>query len=188
VAHSRGIRFQTRSSPRRKTGWDIGTQTGTDGSPQTLSSSSSQAGTGAVVSTADGVTVVRTRGELVVALAALAGAFEGFHGAFGIGVASVAAITAGIGSLPLPIDDETDENWIYHRYFSIVAMSAINGGVALDEDFTNPVTSALRVEVDSKAMRKLNTGLGLYCAIQVLEIGTASLRWSFNSRMLVKLA
>jgi len=68
-----------------------------------------------------------------------------------------------------------------------MAATIIAGAVATDGDAMNTVTAALRIEVDSRAMRKLEVSQTVYCCLEVLEIGTATMSWAFNSRQLVKL-
>ena len=185
MAHSRGSGFWTTRAQRRKTSWEIGPQTGTDGSAQVLSSSAATIATGAVTPGLPGVTVIRTRGELLLVLKSASVVGAGFHGAFGIGIASAAAVAAGIGSVPTPITEEGSENWLYHRYFAVVSAGVVDGTASTDSD---PNTGAvLRVEVDSKAMRKFDDQLVIYAAIEVTEAGAATMDWYFNSRQLVKL-
>ena len=139
------------------------------------------------VLTLDGVTIVRTRGMLALQLVSSAAISNGFQGAFGLGVATSAAVTAGIGSLPTPITEEDWDGWYYHSYFSILSGGVIDGSAAGDQDLTNPHMAALRLTVDSKAMRKLRVDETLYAAIEVTEEGTASMSASYNSRSLFKL-
>ncbi len=134
-----------------------------------------------------GLTIVRIRGMFHWALQSAAAQLDGFQGAFGIGIATAAAINAGIASLPTPITEMGDENWLYHRIIGIHAGGIINQGVAADEDQVNATWAAERFEVDSKAMRKFDDGMGLYAAFEVVELGTAVGNIFFDSRMLVKL-
>jgi len=138
--------------------------------------------------TADGSTVVRLRGELLLFLTGANSNLEGFTGAFGIGICNLPAFIAGIGSVPTPITEEDDNNWLYHRYLSITAAGVIDGTASTDQDAISSVSGALRIEVDSKAMRKMDTDKSLYAAIEVAEVGTATLQVFFNSRVLVKLS
>jgi len=187
LARSRGFVSRSRG-PRRKLSWTIGVQTGTDGSAQVLSSTSSQVFTGAAVVALDGTTLVRTRGEFLIFLKSATTAAAGFHGAFGIGVGNTAAVAAGVGSIPTPIDEENWDGWLYHRYFSCISHGVIDGTVSNDGDAINATSAAVRIEVDSKAMRKLSIEQTVFGAIQVLEAGTATAEFFFNSRQLVKLA
>ena len=162
---------------RRKTAWDIGP--GSTGATALSASGASLVGTG-VSFELDGLTVVRTRGELLITLITATSALDGMRGAFGIGIASLAAFTAGIGSVPTPLTEETDENWLYHQYFTIITIA---GG----EQWGNSGSTVFRTMVDSKAMRKVGAGIVVYAAIEVVETGAAVIDVSFNSRMLLKL-
>ena len=185
MARSRGgLRVQTTRRPNRLTGWDIGPG-GT--SSVSVSSSSSVFLGSFVFPSQDGFTVIRTRGEFLALLTSAAGQDNGFTGAFGIGKATTQAISAGAASVPTPITEEEWDGWLYHRYFSLTASSIIDGSAAADHDFINVNTAMLRLEVDSKAMRKLATEDGLFAIIEVVESGTAVMLVHFNCRMLFKL-
>ena len=190
MANLGGSGFRTRSarSQRRKTSWNIGPQTGVDGAPQGISSSVAVLATGALVVLEEAITLIRTRGDLNLYLQSATGTGDGFHGAFGIAVATSPAVLAGIASLPTPITEEDWDGWLYHRYFSLVAGGTIAAATAAQQaDQVNSSSAALHFEVDSKAMRKLSVDQSLYAAIEVVELGAASMQWAFNSRMLVKL-
>jgi len=188
VARGRGFgSHRTFGTNRRKTAWGIGPQTGVDGAPQAITTSISSLATGGAAAGQDGLTVVRIRGEFQAFLTAASANTNGYHGAFGIGTARTPAFTAGMASLPSPITDEDDELWLYHRYFSIISGSVIDNAAALAEGVVNSTCAALRFEVDSKAMRKFNLGDVLYAAVEVVELGTATMQWVFNSRVLDKL-
>ena len=176
-------------SQRRKTSWQIGAQTGTDGSPQNIGSSVAQLATVGALAAEDGLTLVRTRGEFVAFLSATGSALDGFHGAFGIAVVANAAFVAGVGSLPTPITEENWDGWLYHRYFSLQAGDQLAVATAATQlNQSNATNAALRVEVDSKAMRKLETDMVIYACVEVIAFGvSAQMQWSFNSRSLVKL-
>ena len=107
------------------------------------------------------------------------GSLDGFRGAFGVGMASLPAFNAGIASVPTPITEESDENWLYHRYFTCIA------NISTEADFG--LSAAIRVEVDGKAMRKFGQDLVFYAAVDAIEVGAAVMDVSFNSRLLFKL-
>ena len=187
MARSRELssRFRGRSV-RRSTAWGIGTATAAvPGQSQGISATGAVLGLSAIAPSIEGETIIRTRGELLLVLTTASVAGAGFTGAFGIGIASSPAVAAGIGSLPTPIAEEGDENWLYHRYFSLVAGGVIDGTASTDSE--QPLSSVLRVEVDSKAMRKFPDGTTVYCALEATEAGVATMNWYFNSRTLVKL-
>lgn len=175
-------------TPRRKTSWAIGPATGTDGSEQNVSGSGPViAGVGAAAGL-DGLTVVRLRGSMLVYLSSATTAFDGYTGAFGIGKVTSPAFTAGIASVPTPLTEEDWDGWVYHRYFNVRASGPIvAAAVSLQTDGVDPTVAAFRWDIDSKAMRKFDITETMFAAIEVTITGTAVLRWSFNSRMLVKL-
>ena len=166
--------------PRRLTSWESG--------PGGTAVASTSVGTAiilgsAISATVPGLTIVRLRGELMMYMDQAASSNDGFAGAFGIGLASKAAVTVGVGSVPTPIAEDTSENWLYHRYFALKAGFGFAGGA--DPGGNNQFS--LRIDVDSKAMRKFPEDLSIYAAIEVVEVGVASLQMHFDSRTLVKL-
>jgi len=190
MPRSRGFGSRTVRAgvPRRQSDWGIGTQTGVDGSAQELTASGSLLATGGVSTTLPGLTLVRTRGECLLFLSNATAANDGFDCAFGIGVVTDEAFAAGIVSIPTPITDEGSDIWLYHRYFSLSASSPLSGAAAVDRTALSPATAVFRFTVDSKAMRKLTVQDTIFAALEVVERGTATLRWHFNSRSLFKLS
>ncbi len=171
---------------RRKTSWDLGP--GQVGAQTRLSSTTSIIASSAITPTVDGLTVVRMRGELLLQLFEASATAAGFSGAFGIGLGSAAAVGVGVSAVEVPINNEDWDGWLYHRYFSVFASDAIVLATAASESGQNhSVAAALRIEVDSKAMRKISVGDAIYAAIQVTEAGVAQMDWYFNSRMLFML-
>ena len=81
----------------------------------------------------------------------------GFTWTLGIGVTSLDAFTAGSGSLPAPFSDMDWPGWLYHN---MGAMKATVGAISI----TNR-TEPYRLEIDSKAMRKLRLNEVLFAAI-----------------------
>jgi len=138
---------------------------------------------------AEGHTLIRTRGDLNLFITIATAAGDGFHGAFGIGIGNENAFTAGVASLNTPLGDEDWDGWIYHRYFGLFAGGPLATATAADQQSqVNSSSAAMHIEVDSKAMRKLNEGDVIYAAVEAVELGAAaSMEWAFNSRTLVKL-
>ena len=189
MAQSRRLSFRPSSGrSRRKTAWELGPKSGVGGDPQVISTTAAQLGglVGAVQ--LDGLTLVRTRGEFLAQLITAADLQDGFHGALGIAVVSTAAITAGVASVPTPITEEAWDGWLYHRYFNLFSSGAI-AAASVSKETSGPeaVAAAVRFEVDSKAMRKLEIDMTIYSVVEVTEVGSASMQWAFNSRTLVKL-
>ncbi len=189
MAQRRGFPQRSRGSLSRKTSWSEGIASGaTAGQVQAITATGAAIMGFGVQVTEDGGTLVRTRGELVVALRASDAALSGFFGAFGLAKATLTAFTAGTASLPSPIDEESWDGWFYHRYLSLSSVGVIAGAnVSSQLSAIEAVVAAVRIEVDSKAMRKINVDEVFYGAVQFQEIGTATLDVSFNSRMLFKL-
>jgi len=165
---------------RRRTGWEEGPGIQDAGAPVSISGSSSQILGTAQAATTDGLTIVRTRGiiELVQKTATAAG--DGFVGAFGIGIASAAAIAVGVTAVPTPITEVEWDGWLYHQFFSVHSFGA---QATLDTGGLVPV----RVDIDSKAMRKLDSQEAVYLAFEFVVAGTASMSVFATSRMLLKL-
>ena len=173
MARLRG--FRQVQGYRRKTAWSVGP----GGTGNTPFSSSNGAILASVVNpTVNESTIVRIRGHFAAYLLTADAGGSGFQGAFGIGLATKSATTAGAASVPLPLDDQDWDGWLYHRYFGIH-----------EGELQSGPSSAIQFEVDSKAMRKFpDPEWSCYAATQVVEIGTATMDSFFDSRMLLKLA
>ena len=106
--------------------------------------------------------------------------------AFGIGIVTKPAFDIGVTAVPGPIDEMDWDGWLYHRFINVFASAAIAGGASADHDIAESVSSAVRFEVDSKAMRKLDDEEILFGVLQFFESGVVTSQFSFNSRVLVK--
>ena len=132
--------------------------------------------------------MVRTRGELVFWLTSATAINNGYHGAIGIANFTSAAVAVGVTALQAPLDEDDWDGWLYHRYFSCMSAGLIvAAAVSLDPSLVHPTTSAVRIEVDSKAMRKTPESTSLVVSVQMVLVGTAAASWTFNSRVLDKL-
>ena len=150
-------------------------------------SSSVIVGAGAVA-LEDGLTLVRVRGEFVAFLGSASAAGTGYRGALGIGITDATAFGIGVTAMQVPLDDEEWDGWLYHRFFYLYAGEAMAAAAVSTQTLQSVATGgALRLEVDSKAMRKLKTEDVLFAVIQVVEEGTAAMRFIMRSRVLVKL-
>ena len=127
----------------------------------------------------EALTLVRTRGRFDFSLSSYTSAGDGYQGAVAIGLASLPAFTAGIGSLPTPISEMGWDGWLWHSIVGIHSALAA-GATAVGQ------IASISLEVDSKAMRKLTDQMVIFAAIEVVELGTASLNVFFDSRMLFK--
>ena len=184
MAHSRG-RFQGRTTSRRLTGWEqgpgqVGAQTEISASVQTLAA----LGTSVIV---DGFTIIRVRGRFHAYLTNANSANEGFSGAFGIGVVTTAAFVAGAASVPGPVTESAWEGWMFHQWIQMLSPAPMDGGVAADLDQQAAQTAVQIFDIDSKAMRKFRSDETIFGCLEVVEAGTATMRWHLNSRMLLKL-
>ena len=177
MAQPRGFR-QDRGS-RRKTSWELGPGDCTE----TEFSATGAAFVGmALTPTVDGLTLVRLRGRLHVFLSVSAIPGTGFCGAFGIGIATVAAVTAGAASVPTPITEQGWDGWIYWTPIQV-----FNTGNTLS-DGVNAIGATQIETVDSKAMRKLREEDAIYAAIEFsVEEGATTVETRFDSRILAML-
>jgi len=181
MARSRGYsRLRTGSASRRKTGWEEGPgQAG--GGEQTISA------TGKVILGAgasalnDGLTVVRTRGQLLVRQSTSAAANNGYTFGMGICIVSSDAFAVGITAIPGPITDMDWDGWFYHDF------GFVQSNTATTADIGEQISATYRKDVDSKAMRKLGINDTIVAVFESTLVGTAQLRVFFDSRVLIKL-
>jgi len=176
VARPRGFPRDRVRGPRRQTGWEAGVS-------EVTTSTNISADTGFIFGTGisptqDGLTLVRTRGFFRISLTAATAAGDGYVGAVGIGIASNQAFAVGATAVPLPVDENAAESWVWHQEFAIIAPD-VTSVDARSMDF--------HVQIDSKAMRKVGANEILYMALQATETGTAVAEAVANSRMLFKL-
>ena len=176
MARRRGFpQAGTRSTPRRLTSWEAGVG---GGAPVTESATVTKFLGSALAFSTDGLTLVRTRGEFVANLTAASAAANGYFGAVGIGLATAAAVAVGITAVPTPITEQGWDGWIW--WSPIYAFSGradeVEGGLANQ-----------RMVIDTKGMRKVKEEDSLYAAIEITEVGAASLFVALDCRMLFKL-
>ena len=180
MPYSRGSRYpRISASSRRKTVWDGGPLE-VDGS--VTSSVARLWSTAVVLATAENITIVRIRGiiHLVVQTASANGA--GFRGAIGIGIFPTAAVTAGVASLNIPNSDPDWGGWMWHQFFDVRSITATIA------DGVNAGVLHQRIEIDSKAMRKMGPQQSLVGITEVVESDTASMEIQAQTRVLVKLS
>ena len=132
----------------------------------------------------DGLTLVRTRGYFSLRLTLAVSDLDGFAGAVGIGIATLAAVTAGISSVPTPITEQDSEHWIFWQAFEVKAQQLFvaGGSPGLEQHGVYD-----KFMVDSKAMRKFNEDDALYACVEMVEVGAATVQIHHDSRMLFKL-
>ena len=175
---SRGFR-QGRSYPvpRRRKGWEAGP--GQLGVQTQITATTAILVNGGIQILADGLTLLRLRGTMSAFLSA-GFSLGGFSGAFAVGIIDLQAFNAGVASTPTPIDEVDWDGWLYWEAFDLKQPTSTFDSAAPN--------SSLRMPVDTKAMRKVKQDDVVFAAIQVVEVGTATLNWHFDSRMLFALA
>ena len=182
MAHARTSRFPSRGgSNRRKTSWSAGPSQ--VNLPSITADGAFLWATGSQVLN-DGLTMVRVRGSLGVWLEVVNAIGDGFNQvAFGICNVSENAFGIGVTAVPSPLSDVGWDGWLWHKILSPVL------GFSVTEGENTGTISQLRVDIDSKAMRKLKAtdvtiGVGQFLS----ETGTATLQFLAETRILDKLA
>ena len=170
--------------PRRKNSWAAGI--GGDAAQTQITGAGSTIVTSAVTG-GDGVTLVRTRGQLLLFCRTADAALAGFTGAFGIAVATTAAIVAGAAAVPTPISEQGWDGWLYWHAIQLISAGVVDGTAVLDELQPNVMSFAQRIEIDSKAMRKIKEDESIYAVLEVQEDGASIMNWYVDTRMLFKL-
>jgi len=171
-----GSRFPRGAGSRRKVTWS----SGPEGLVDISATGSFVFPTGAAAVLND-MTIVRTRGELLLTLSSASGAQLGFQYAAGICVVSENAAGVGATAIPAPLTDSFWDGWLWHREGNIQA------------DATATLVNQLgcsvdRIQMDSKAMRKIHLTDVMVGVIEVIETGTCILRARMVTRVLTKLA
>ena len=163
-------------SSRRQSSWEPGPGGETSliaGTVVELFGTSVQAATG-------GLTAVRLRGDLFVQLASNPAAIgDGYEGAMGVGIVSENAAGIGVTAVPAPLTDVRWDGWLYHRFFTVKGVSAT---------LEDGPGASVRIDVDSKAMRKFNESDVMVAVLEVVERGTETVQATFQSRILLKLS
>jgi len=176
---------QVRQRSKRSTAWAQGPGSGT--ALTSLTSSVLKILGSGVTPTIAKVTIVRLRGQFGGSLLTATAAGNGFIGALGVGIVTVPAFAIGTTAVPDPVDEADWDGWMFHRFFQLTAASPISGGAATDELSGDFNTASFNIEVDSKAMRKIDENEILMAAVGVTEIGTATADLRFDSRLLAML-
>ena len=164
-------------APRRQSSWE----NGPSGAVAITADGDTLFGV-AQEATEDGLTIIRTRGEMNMGLSVITGSLDGFpRAAFGLCIVNQNAAGVGVTAIPSPLDDITWDGWFVHWVGSLFGVSATEGNA---EGF-----AVVRVPIDSKAMRKLKSTdnvVGVFAVSD--EVGTAQLNAILNCRILVKIA
>ena len=186
MARQRGFPLRRPAGSGRQTAWGFGP----GGVTATTFTATSKAiiGDGLGLTAGTGkATVVRLRGELMAFLNSATAQVDGFACAFGIGLVTKIAFAAGVASIPGPLTEMDWDGWMFHTLFQNIASGPIAAGTSQDQDAMLSTTASVRLEVDSKAMRKMDEEVILVSVCEVVELGTASMSLFFDSRLLLKL-
>ncbi len=177
MARSRGTRFPMRSgSLKRKVTWAEGPV------GQILSKTSSQVvlfGVGQQA-TIDDLTLVRTRGSLLVQLSTASAIDESFQWSFGMCIVNENAAGVGITAVPDPLADIAWDGWFVHEQGTLASLDATP--LAAPQ-----LGTAQRISIDSKAMRKLHATDVILGVIKLTEVGACTVSAFLDSRILLKL-
>ena len=166
------------ASRRRSVGWEDGPFT----TPIAASAATSVLwSTGQGTGADDNQTLVRVRGEFSAFLSLATAALDGFiRCAVGIGIVTAPAFAVGVTACPTPLTEIEWDGWLYHRQFSLIAAEAT-------EAFGNAGSASIRVEIDSKAMRKISSDMVIFGCFEFgTPVGTTTVNAYANTRMLIK--
>ncbi len=128
------------------------------------------------------MTVVRIRGAVSIWLEAVTTIGDAFGDvALGIGIVSADAFAIGQSAMPSPLSDP-DWDWMWIQY-----LGAMIGRSTTEAELTGPL-GEVRVEIDTKAMRKVHPNETVFGVIETEdETGAVTLSFSAMTRMLSKL-
>ena len=164
---------------RRSTGWQFG-----PGSSVKLSFTSGGIFLipDPVLVVEDGITLVRTRGMVDIFLTNIDFTGGGFHGAVGLAIVDTQAAGVGVSALPGPLSRPDWDGWFWHHYFDVHVGDLLGGGG------TNQAPGNVKIEIDSKAMRKLTINDAIVGIMESAEaiVGGAFADLYLDCRMLVK--
>ena len=176
MARLRRSRFsQTSGLSLRKVSWSSGPfgQTGA------IAASTINAFPNTAVAVLDDLTIVRTRGQLLLQLVSASARGEGFRWAFGMCIVSQNAAGVGVTAVPDPLADIAWDGWFVFETGHLDAIDAT-------PDPASPGVAQVIV-IDSKAMRKLHLTDTVIAMLSVTEQGTADMQGSLSTWILSKL-
>ena len=174
MAQPRNFRFPQRA--RRATAWGVGPRA----VATVINSMASIIWSTGIGITDDAATIVRMRGSIVLTLQTVTAITDHMRIGVGIGIVTTQAFNAGAASVPMPLAEQEWDGWMWHQYVHLQPVSAVEGGV-------DAVLSVVRLEIDSKAMRKMNNDERMYGALETEETGTVAATFAADTRVLVKL-
>ena len=134
----------------------------------------------AAVPAVESVTVLRLRGEIFVGPSGATTALDQARVAFGIGIVTSDAAAVGSTAMPDP-DDEPDFPWLWYHLHNFFSGFTVDGTASDDYG-----VGTIRIDVDSKAMRKMKPGQSIVGVAQYVDVvGTPTLRVGGSVRMLL---
>ena len=122
-------------------------------------------------------TVVRVRGILQIT-SDQAAANESQFAGFGMAVVTTQAAAIGITAVPTPVTDNGSD--LFFLYQSIMARRQVSTGVSVSE-------AGKVLEIDSKAMRKVEDGQDLISVVELPGVGNGGAVFDSYCRVLIKL-
>jgi len=176
MARSRG-RFPVRG-PRRQVVWSEGPRTFNPALQSNTSAGKTPWNLGQA--SGGGVTIIRIRGVFTAWLEVVTAIGDNFGDvAIGIGIVSADAFAVGQSAMPGPLTDP-EWDWMYISYFGPLVGSTVT------EEFKG--LAAVRHEIDTKAMRKINPNETVFGMMETEdETGAVTLTFGAMTRMLSKL-
>ena len=121
-------------------------------------------------------TIVRSR-FLISVISDQITASENYGGAVGMAVVSDQAVAVGVTAVPTPITDMGSDLWFLHQlFFASVQIEEASGNGAF--------LRSTNIEIDSKAMRKVDIGQDLVVVGELAQ--TSGFNLTIGGRMLVK--
>ena len=184
MTNSRRSRFQViPTRVRRRTIWDDGPITATDGQQMSAAGKSVWA-TGVVLALDAMSTITRMRGIVDLYLELSTSAGDGMTGAVGLGIVSSDASGIGQTAIPGPVSDPSWPGWIWYHYWTVRGVAIQSAG----SDTARNAFADLHLVIDSKAQRIMKTGETLIGMFEVgTETGNAAVRGFGQVRVLLKL-
>ena len=179
MGHAGRTRFpRTSGAGRRRVSWSGGP----DGNTGSISSSTVFLFGGIATASADDLTIIRTRGELLLYLTSVDAVGAGYSWRFGICNVTQNAAGIGVTAVPDPNVDVGWDGWLYHAGGELRSMGST------DASLIGANTAMVRHVIDSKAMRKTHASDAIIAVLSVTETVTAVMRGHLTTRILDKLA
>ena len=175
MAHARRSRFPQTGAPRRRVSWGIGPF----GAILGVSASTNNVFPTAAQALSDDLTVVRTRGRLLLQLLTADAVAAGFQWAFGMCNVTENAVGVGVSALPDPLTDIAWDGWFVHETGFMIAVDSTPA--------ENACNACQVITIDSKAMRKTHDTDTIVALLAVTESPVATMQAHLSTRLLDKL-